>query len=73
MPIINYTMPTSFIDSVEAAIIILQHAMNQLHDHMMFDEEPDPAVLHAAHHLSSTLEDRRKEMEQLIDQVERKV
>jgi len=72
MPVINYTKPMTFVESVEAAIIILQHTMNLLHDHATFDEEQDPAVLYAAHHLCSTLEDRRKEMEQVMDQVERK-
>ena len=72
MPVINYTMPISFIDSVEAAVLILQHAMNQLRNHAMFDDELDPAILNAAHHLSATLEDRRNEMEQVIGDIERK-
>jgi len=71
MPLIDYTKETSFCDSAEDVSIIVQHSLVKLRNHAKFDEEIDPAILHAAGNLSAILEDAHLEIEQLIGMIEK--
>ena len=65
MPLLDYSKPADFCESVEAVIVLLQYTLVQLRDHAAFGEEPDITILNASALLSSVLEDMKAEIERL--------
>jgi len=65
MPLLDYSKPADFCESVEAVIVLLQYVLVQLRDHAAFDEELNIEVMNASALLSSVLDDMKAEIERL--------
>ena len=70
MPLLNYTEPMRFPDTVEAAAILLSLCLVKLRDEAAHREDEDPASLTAAHFFIDLLEDTLKESEALAHTLE---
>jgi hypothetical protein len=73
MPLINYSEPMTFCDTVEAAAIILQACLTRLRDEAQFRDDGDTAPLAAAHLLLNMLEDALKDAGPLTNELERRI
>ncbi|MEI6573308.1 MAG: hypothetical protein WCO61_07180 [Alphaproteobacteria bacterium] len=70
MPLINFSEPMTFCDTVEAAAVILQICLTRLRDEAAYRDDDDHGPLYASQFLISMLEDALKESEALSTTLE---
>ena len=73
MPLINYSEPMTFCDTVEAAAIILQACLTRLRDEAQFRDDGDRAPLAAAAFFVNMLDDALKEADALSTTLEKRL
>lgn len=73
MPLIDYSKPMTFCDTVEAAAIILQACLTRLRDEAQFRDDDDHGPLYASHFLINMLTAALAEAEPLSDALEKRL
>ena len=71
MPQVDFEKPITIQSALESFTLALALVMTALRDHAAFETPPERATLHAAHFLSSLLEDSRRDVEALITRMEK--
>ena len=69
-PQIDFSKPPIFLNALEHYALALAHVMVAMRDEASFREEPDQALVNAAHLFCSMLEDAHREAMMLADRLE---
>ena len=70
MPKVDFETPITVQSALESFTLALALVMTASRDHAAFETPPERATLHAAHFLSSLLEDAHQDVEALITRME---